>query len=775
MRSHLTRSVFRAILNNEPVVFPHRSAALLSSSLASGTRQLILQHYGNAQQSRRIFGFAGAPFGKQEPTLPPEIGLKSMRDLTRALADRARPPTDEALANAFRDFFKSREERIDVITEFHARLLVETFEYLESRQDQLEERDLASVFSIRNLENFLYVLSEATIVPDSRKEVRRLAHLVFQKLCIEGEDGENEIAPQAILAYIRILSANGDPEEARSLTRKYRNQLEDVKPSPWLLVLQGYAMNGDRWRLRNFLEEIEKRGVKFDPMSQQDLITIMLRGNLVAAAQTLYECPLSDNEKPTILTTYAIVKAAILKSDISWAGEVIGTIPEPPTAETRDIFLLWHAAQGSGVDVLNQKLQSWKEKNPQISDSLTISTINDLIEYSISIKNPVLATSFSALASQWSLQPDSRTALLSLDAHMQNGDLDMVLKCVQSIPPQDLTVEGNLPLLNRLITMLCYSEDSDAVYDQISAFLDPVIHENDRLEADTVAALTHLLLRRHDWNAVSEILRPRLGTYDLKERSSIRKPLLSFITDLQEDAEHAWQMYNLLTVAFPETGTSARTDIMVSFFKRKRSDLAVLVFGHMRQAENFTQRPKPDTYCRCLQWISRTGDRENLELVHNMLKLDLEVEISTRVYDALMLAYTACEMPDHSLQIFRDILRSEEGPSDKTILIFFKLCEQLPDGVLEADKMMNKVKLLEIELNRQLYTAYISALAAQGEFERAVEAYEAMPKEANCTPNRHTYVHLLFLLSFPPPFSIPTTHIPSILYIKRARQPKHIQ
>jgi hypothetical protein len=247
-----------------------------------------------------------------------------------------------------------------------------------------------------------------------------------------------------------------------------------------------------------------------------------------------------------------------------------------------------------------------------------------------------------------------------------------------------------------------------------------------------------MLLYRHDWEAISELLRPRLGTYDDEGKSFVQKAITDFILDRSQKDQEVWDVYELFKLAFPQTGVSIRTEIMCSFFERKRSDLAVLVFGHMRQAEDPRRRPKPDTYARCFQGIARNSDATNLELVHNMLKLDLEVNLNTRIQNGLMLAYAACGMPEKSMEIFRQILQSDDGPSHKTIRIFFRVCEKHHNGAQEAIKMLNKIKKVGVEVDRPLYSAYIEAVAAQCEFDLATTAIDNMEAEIRVPPTSTT-------------------------------------
>lgn len=737
MQSHLTRRVFRAILNNEPFRFSHCRGRLLHSLPSHRARKVYLHERGHVQR-RGFFAFPTPPPPDQHQAIALETGLKPMSDLVRSLQNRSRPPPHDTLSKAFRDFFKSRVETPGVITGFHGRLLVATWRYLKERQEELDPKDWEAVFSRDNLETILHVLAEATCLPESHDAVQKVARFAFLELSADRGSDADDIDRQTLLAYIRVLSMNGDPEEAYRVTITFRRRLLKSKPSPWLWVMKGFAMNHDRRRLWRTVEGIEKHGDIFDQATHEEVTMMLLQEDLVEAAKTMYECPISGGGEPTMATKLAMIKASIMQSDLDWARNVLHSLPPTPNADTRDIHLLWEAACGSGASALAEKLDTWSAKDPQILQSLSISCVNTLIEFANAVGNPQLAADFAALTSQWGLQPDVQTVMLQLESRIQASDLKGTLEYLRELENSDSIADISLPLMDKLITMLCLSEQADPLFDLISTLLDPLIDNNIRLEPDTMAALTFMLLRRRDWDAVSQLLRPRLGSYDMEERTQIRKSLTKFIMDFSQSDDVAWEAYNLLKVAFPETGVSVRTDIMWSFFRRNRSDLACLVFGHMRQAESFAQRPKPDTYRRCFLGIARTADRENLELVHNMLKLDLEVDLTTRVRNALMLAYARCEMPEKAMEIFKEILRSEEGPSRHTITIFFRVCETHPMGVSEAIKMMQKAKLLEIKIDRRMYNAYIRALAAQSEFDRAVEAIEKMQSEIGLGPTRAT-------------------------------------
>lgn len=736
MQSHLTRRVFRAIINNEPLHFSRCRRNQLLHTISPARARPYLPSLPQVPR-RSLFAFNPNPTtGEGLPTtLPSEKGLKPMTDLKRSLEDKSRAPPNHTLAKAFQLFFSTRVEAPGVISLFQARLLSITWKHLKAQQNELDESDWLDVFSVENLERILFVLSEADCLPESRDTILKIARFAYLELCADHGFGPNSISRPALLVYINLLASNGNPEEARHAILKFGGQLRGAKPSPWLTVLKGFAMKNDRRQLRKITQEFEKFGIQFDQASHEELVDMLITQRLFGAVQMVYECPISGNSQPSIATKTAVIKYAILNGETAWAKPIFESLPQTPSPETAGTTLLWEAAQGHSAASLAEKFQSW---TPELRDALTITDLNNVIRFANAMKKPRLAEEFAMLANQWNLVPDEQTSSLLLESSIEAGDVEKTLKILETqVDPQSLANE-NLPLANKLIAMLCRSEKKDALFQQISSLLDPLFQESVRLEPETVAALTHMLLYRHDWEAVSELLRPRLATYDSEGKGVIRAALTDFILDLGQSDADVWGVYELFKLAFPETGVSVRTELMGTFFERKRSDLGIQVFGHMRQAEDLSRRPKPDTYARCFQGLARASDVANVELVHNMLKLDLEVEVNIRILNGLMLAYSACELPDKSMEIFRQILQSDEGPSHKTISIFFKACEKHHNGSQEAMKMMSKVKKLDISVDRRLYSAYIEALAAQCEFDLATEAVDKMQTEIGVPPTSTT-------------------------------------
>lgn len=665
-----------------------------------------------------------------------------MRDLVRAFDDRSRAPADEVLAKAFRDFFQSRAETPNAMTHFQTRLLLQTWKYLkrrhESDPEEFDPKAWEMIFSTESLENMLFVLADIECLSEARAEMMALARYAFQKLSEENGSRSDDINQPTLLAYVNLLSANGKPEEAHRLLESFWPRVRCWKTSPWLAVMKGYAMKNDQRQLRKIIDMLESRGDGFDRDSHEELTKMLIAGGVWDAARTVYECPISSGEGPSLAVKKAVIRHAVLKADVAWAAPIFESLTQHPLAETADIHLLWEAAHGKTASNIAERVRLWTTENPELKSALTIASVNNLIEYANTMENPQLGAEFAALARQWGLEPDMQMHMLMLESQVMADNLNGTLESMQYLNEFGPEAFQNVQLVNKLIRMLCTLGQQDDVFDQISSFLDPVFESNMYLWPSTIAAMTHMLLYRHDIEAVSELLRPRLGSFEDAGKAMIRNTIVAFVRDYTQDIEQAWEAYGLLKVAFPEMGVAVRTTIMVSFFKRDRSDLACQVFGHMRQAEEFAKRPKPDTYAKCFQGIARTKDADNLELVHNMLKLDVEVDLNTRILNGLMLAYSSCDMPEKAMEIFREILQLEEGPSPYTIPIFFKVCEKHYNGAAEAIKMMTKLKRLDMNVYRRQYTSYIEALGAQCELERAKEAVEDMQSQTGFVPTRNT-------------------------------------
>ena len=757
MQSHLTRRVIRAIVNNEPVRFPHcRARSLHTPRTFPRIRRVPTDKHDDSRMFRSVLGFSppSPQSPQQQDTLSPEAGLKPMAELVKALQHRSLPPKLPVLCQAFRDFFEARVGPPGVITAFHARLLGRTWYHLIRNHAKLGDENWSKVFAPDFLQSVLYVLSETPILLEAHKPVQELARNVYSQLMDDPMTDREKIPRQASLAYIRIMSITGFPEEAQRVVTTLWERLRRSKPSPWQEVMKGYAFKGDNSGLQQALQTARQYDYVFDPVLQEKLVLALQQEDAPDAAEVVFKCPLLEGQEPTVQTKLAMAKMAIMRQDLEAAREVIQSLPPTPTPQTRDISLLWEAAsRGSTAADLAKTLDEWATRNPAVRKGLTISCVNDLMAYANAVNDPQRVSDYASLTATWDLQPDTQTIMaLELEARMHASDIDGVVKALQLLHERDALGEIPLPLTNQLITMLCLAEQTDTIFEQISNLLDPLVDNDVRLEPETAGALTLLLLRRGDFEGVSQFLRPRLGSYGAAERKPIIKRMLKFITDRSQTDDAVWNAYELLQVAFPEIDQRTRTAIMNVFFERGRVDRACTVFTHMRKSLAFPQRPTEETYMWCFLGIARAGFESpdstpaaegninnnndddvvedlghHLQSILNLLRLDLEVEPTTRLRNALMLALAACDRTDEAMEVFWEILRSEEGPSERTIPVFFRVCERHPTGDADARKMMDKVRVLDIPATKQVHVAYARVFAARGDTKGAIQALGKMP------------------------------------------------
>lgn len=749
MQSHLTRRVFRALLNSEPVCFaPRRNRVYRVYPLSPIVH--TQQACNRGVQSRGFFSFP-SPVAQDATDVPAsEVGLAALNELRRSKMENLRRPPFNSVCKGFQDFIGARLKDPGVLTDYHVKCLLTAWEYIRHHQRLSNGKEWQIISTHEFLESILYVLSHATCHADSHHTVRTLAHNVYYCLAtsLDSEESLDGIGCDALLAYIRILALYGNPVHAERLTMDYWGKLKcspgfESQESPWLWVIKGFALKHDRTRVENLIATL---ALEYDyvvtPLLHERLVEALIAQDRVHPAKMLYSIPLPMDGKQTVPCQIAVSKASIMNGDIAFAEKILQPHLSAPNSQTRDVLLLMEAAKGSNASALTQKLERWSKKDSSIRDDLSVSCVNNLMRYANSISNSKLAVEYSDLISKWNLEalPDT-VLLLKLESVIQASDIQGALELLRSLEVTGGYTDLSLSMRYQLIKLLCQAPNDDAAYDQVSNLLDPLIEDNVHLEAETLAALTWVLAIRHKWDGLAELLRPRLSSYSLAdERPLIRTALLNFIHKKDEWTTNTWQCYQLLRHAFPDTSTENWVAIMNLFFERKDTQKGCHVFMHMRHANRLDLHPTAETYTACFVGLSRDGNREDVKLIRNMLRLDVNIELNTRLRNALMLALISCGSPTQAMDEFRDILRSDEGPSQNTLPIFFRACESLPDGVHEAQKMAQKIQALEIPMDRTLCLAYVRVFAVQAKHNLLVQALDEIDSKFGLSPDSNMYV-----------------------------------
>lgn len=166
--------------------------------------------------------------------------------------------------------------------------------------------------------------------------------------------------------------------------------------------------------------------------------------------------------------------------------------------------------------------------------------------------------------------------------------------------------------------------------------------------------------------------------------------------------------------------------------------MACYVFGHMRAHELLAIRPDAETYVQCYLGIAACRDEESLRMVHNMMKMDVGVEPSTRLNNALMIAFASIGDADRALDFWVDITNSREGPSYRSLEIVFRVCEGLDFGESTAKEVWGMMRRMDVEVTAEVADAYVGALGGQVLKDEAMQLIENMEKELGLVPSYMT-------------------------------------
>lgn len=664
-----------------------------------------------------------------------------MLELTNMLKMKTRPPPASALAKAFSDFFWDRQKVPTPLEEVQARNAKTTFKYLQETYQEVTGFGL----STGDLQRALIALMYLPQAGDSTTH-NQLARLLFAEIRKRRESGlaapdaELPLGQKDLLPFIQVLTMTGDSIDARKLLEEYwLSDLEQGGRSPWHRILKGFAKENNDGELLNTVTIMETHGVPFDGEAHQAITFYYAQKGAIEAVKKWYKHPISGGGMPLDHTNEFVLKMCISHDELQWGNAIFKSMLEKtPNKKSWNVVFQWAAATGKGVDEIERMMHVMVRRNEERGSKARpdIETINGLVELANSKNDPYTAERYVALGHKWRLQPNARTYLLQLDYRLKVGDIAGARAAYSRLQAEEVPESKDLPLINKLIVALCSPKSQD--YEAIARLVGDLNERKARFEPDTVAALSMLHLQREELHDLIDLLQTHTFHYGLEQRAAIRDVIVQFVLDRANSTSRVWDAYSILRAIFAETGIDIRTRLMNEFFARKRCDMACHVFGHMRQNPLKDQRPAGDTYVECLQGIARAGDLESLEMIHNMLKLDSEVEPNTRLYNALMLGYTACGKPRRSLEFWDDIVYSIEGPTYNSIQIALRACEATPRGDRPARDIWGRLKKFDIDVTKEIFTAYVGALARQALFLEVVKLIDNMESETGCQPDALT-------------------------------------
>lgn len=745
--SPLTRSVFRAILANRPYVIQDCQRRLGRTP----TLPLIVPT-SRLQQRRHIFGLTlGATRqGFQDAKATPanvELALGKLVDVVRARRNQSRLPPDDQVVDAFRFLFASRIESPRRLTRNEVFLATEAFNHLQER-GHIFAGDEKTTLLEEDLENVLLALASSTGRDRFRTDARILATRVFaalesqigslENLDMRPEHGHHPVRGSLFVTYLFVLSQTGSALDALELLRRVPQSSERSSLPVWAVILKGLANEGRMQEFWKLIQDVQSSVGPLDAKSHEILVTYFAQHDEISALKKVFDLPLEEGQVPTTSSLVKAVDSAIHNDELDWASKKVKLLQErADSGDMAGTLLLWESIQDPNISHTRKKVEKMAASG--ITDALTMKTVNRLIEHAYLQNNPGRASQCMELAESLGLRPDAKTRVLQMDYELRQGDRVAAAETYELLSREDIPIDrADERILNRYIASLSFSGEPE--YTHLMQVVDHLLETGAELEAEAIAGLCHVFLGRDELEEATGLLRHRVDFYPVDDRARIAAVFRQFIIDPSVKDQRSFNAYELFRHAFPETPVEDRIPLMQSFFDRGRPDLACLIFGHMRQREEIEARPTPEAYAKCFEGIAKCKDIDGLQMVYNMLKLDLEVEQTTRIHNGLMAAYTECQQPfvaiiDH----FWKIMESREGPTLSSFILALRACEKwVPQGGNEARHIMALMQSFNLVITKEVYDSYIGALAGQSEFENVVELIEEMDHDIGELPDAIT-------------------------------------
>ena len=782
--SRLTRRVFRRLRSNQPLV-SHRQLHRTAPRLLRPRHAQITLAVVPART------FIGGLFKKQEgdirkPLLDP--GMDKMLELDRRIHLVARLPPQKDLVQAFNAFIDTKIKRKRAIQDFQALQLLQTLEILEKRHvpDGSPSLDNAA------LRAGLQAISQ--VPPDSgyTEAHNKLARALFQAIRDRAEDkpkiqiqDETKLEPQeepkmdsqerfgVPMALITILCATGEPREARHLLE----QLGEPPPNQrgpraasWALVLAGFSKLNEEKALEKTIEKMQELNIEFSTNVARTLAVHFARHDNVEEAKKWYgmvdlkkpRSPHSGNSFTQDETVYqALLEFCLRNGEMEWGRHIL-----TPDGLVKHSFNRWDAmfrasaATGRSVDEIDRMVSVMARRADESGQEELrpdVDTFNGLIRFAISKGDAYLAERYFGLMEKWSVKPTAETYCLQIDYRLAAGDLDGALASYNLLREQEIVEDEDWATMNKLLQVLTTKPSAQS--DTLMGVRDDILDRRRPIPAATTLALCKWFLLRDDYPEVVALLNSLSFNYSTSQRIEIRDMMVNFTLNPETDTGRAWESYMIFHQVFDrETRCDVRNRAMTFFFARGRPDLATYIFTNMSKHVRADTRPSLDTYIRAFEGIAATGDPDALEVIHNLMKLDTDIEPCTHLYNCLMIAYAACDMPLRAVEFWREISTSDEGPTYNSLKIALRACERLPFGYNTARQIWGKLRQADIEIDRQLFTSYVACCARQRMFEDMYAEMKGMKELTGEEPDVNTLVSLFHLHTHthdpPPPFPL---------------------
>lgn len=701
------------------------------------------------QQRRTFFSFLQKP--PRAPKAPDvEPGYETLLRFGSHLKDDLRPPPQEEVATAFREFFRFKRFNGRPVNSLQAQVAGKALQYLSQSSENF--RGLA-VADLRTARDSL-VTAPVRDDPTSAMELAKALYLEIQKQLANPSKSKSTadrtLSPEALRLFdmiplIRTLSQNGRAVEARD---HLFTQWPQIRSAPdvdmgrvkglWTPVLRGLAREGREVEVLAFIQVMEAQaGISYSQAIHEILTRFYAQRNEFDKMKEAFSRPIVPEEPPRQLAYSDALRCAIRQGHRDWAvmvyqdmANTIELLSNPHHIEQAIIILYQFSVllMGKGPEYIEEMMHTQTERF-RFDPNMKI--INALVEAATEKQDAYLAERLTSLVFKLRLEPDREFYSRQIDYRMSANDLDGAFASFRSLQNFE-SDRVDRPVLNKLIRALC--AEASPRYERILDITSYLEERHATLEPETVVSICVAFLKNDEQYEVMDTLSLHTIHFSPQERQLVCGAFVDYCLDKSNSTARVWDAYALIRQFFPDVELASRVRIMDAFFDRKRADMAAHVFGHMRQHSNLAYRPGVEVYTRFLEGIGRCPDEESLKLVHNMLKMDTTIDPDTRLYNALMVAYTVCNDSPRALEYWKEISRSREGPSFQTLEIVLRAYEVTPFGDEPATRLWDKMKKMDVDMNLSLYTAYAGVMAAHGHLDVAQKLLENLETEIHERP-----------------------------------------
>ncbi|KAI1211614.1 complex I intermediate-associated protein [Annulohypoxylon truncatum] len=744
MRSQLTRHVLRRLLASDahiPLTCLHPTFVLSRSRPTFRVYPVGSRVARTVQKRTFIKEFFAQKSPRALKQLETEPGyailLRFHASENIGTQNSRRPPAPDELVQAWREFFayKTKHGRAVNSTQAlsaHRVLLHLSTSPANPRGAHLSEDDLRTARECMLKPPRDYFLHHVDFSREIYNELKRRGVL-------QSSDFN---------ALLTALSQYGKALEARDRVLKYYQTTQDKEPfdtrfRQFMPVIRGLAKEDRETEFLALISKAREAGVEYDPTLHGIMTTYFAKKNDIRQAKLWFNNQIKRDLPPEPTTYYEILQFSLRNGQEKWAMEIYqNLISKLESGEWQNSKPSWDASfqwavllLGKGMDHIEHMIKVAYEHNQDNPNSQpNIETMNSLIKIATDKNDPYMAERFIALSKKLGFEPNYKTYMLQLEYRIRANDLDGAFVAYQALEDLDVTMEDQeLATLNSLIRALCAAPNP--VYERV---LDVTSYLEQRLvtlEPETVMSICMAFLKNDETYEVIDTLSLHTAYYSVVERAMVQDAFVKYCLDKNNSTARVWDAYSLLRQFFPETPLESRVKIMDALFDRRRADMAAHTFGHMRAIGNPRLRPTLETYVRFFEGIGKCPDEDSMRTVHNMLKMDTTIQPNTLLFNALMIAHVACELPYRSLDIWKEITASPEGPSYASLEIVLRAYEITPDGDALADELWEKMKRMEIDIPKHVYFAYVVTMAAHGHFTQAKTLLEDMENAVGQPPH----------------------------------------